>query len=118
MSAREEAQTRIRELALPIEPGQHVSAMIRVAARRAGLGYARAKAFWYGEAQIVTSEEMDALRAAVKTRGAAEDDLFRSLQEARALLDRLEREMARRSAARTGANDRRWGDLAGALVGA
>lgn len=47
----------VRDAARPAEPGESVKAAIGRAARRLGLGYARARQHWYGQARSVPAEE-------------------------------------------------------------
>lgn len=53
----------VREAAEPAAPGESVKAAINRAARRLGLGYARARDHWYGRARSVPADEFRAVEA-------------------------------------------------------
>ena len=54
----------VREAAEPSVLGEHIAAAIDRAARRLGLSYRRAKAYWYQETRLVPAHEADKLRRA------------------------------------------------------
>ena len=57
-----EMQRIVRSAAEPAVPGESVKAALGRAARRLGLGYRRARTFWYGDACSVRAWEADRLR--------------------------------------------------------
>jgi hypothetical protein len=59
-----EMQAITRHAAEPWLPGDSVKAAIGRAARALGIGYRRARSFWYGESVAVRAIEADRLRAA------------------------------------------------------
>lgn len=59
-----EMQTIVRRAAEPWRPGDSVKAAIDRAARRLGIGFRRARTFWYGVPCAVRAAEADLLRAA------------------------------------------------------
>lgn len=59
-----EMQSITRSAAGPWQPGDSVKAAIGRAARTLGIGYRRARSFWYGEAVSVRAFEADRMRAA------------------------------------------------------
>ena len=59
-----EMQAITRHAAEPWLPGESVKAAIGRAARTLGIGYRRARSFWYGEAVAVRAIEADRMRAA------------------------------------------------------
>jgi hypothetical protein len=59
-----EMQTITRRAAEPWLPGDSVKAAIGRASRALGIGYRRARSFWYGEAVAVRAIEADRMRAA------------------------------------------------------
>src|SRR5687767_1354837 len=48
--------------------GEHRKAQIRRAARYLGLDYGRVKRYWYGEVELPLADEVDRIRAVVRTR--------------------------------------------------
>lgn len=76
-----EMQMICREAAEPWFPGDSVKLGINRAARKLGIGYRRARSFWYGDEVAVRADEADKLRA---IRGAM----------AEAKISRLEAELA------------------------
>lgn len=58
-----EMQQIVRHAARPYEPGERIAALINRSARRLGLNYRRARAYWYGEVRMIPSHEADRLRA-------------------------------------------------------
>lgn len=58
-----EMQGIVRAAAQPYEPGEPVKGAIVRAARRLGMNYRRARAYWYGEVRLVPAHEADHLRA-------------------------------------------------------
>lgn len=69
-----EASRGLRELALPIEPGDRIKAQIARAARRAGFTYWRAFDLWYGKARCVQAAEIEAIREARRSRARERSD--------------------------------------------
>ncbi len=59
-----EMQSITRNAAGPWQPGDSVKAAIGRAARTLGIGYRRARSFWYGETVAVRAIEADQMRAA------------------------------------------------------
>jgi hypothetical protein len=59
-----EMQSITRRAAEPWLPGDSVKAAIGRAARTLGIGYRRARSFWYGESVAVRAFEADQMRAA------------------------------------------------------
>lgn len=59
-----EMQAITRHAAEPWQPGDSVKAAIGRAARTLGIGYRRARSFWYGEHVAVRACEADQMRAA------------------------------------------------------
>lgn len=59
-----EMQSITRSAAGPWQPGDSVKAAIGRAARTLGIGYRRARSFWYGEQVSVRAFEADRMRAA------------------------------------------------------
>jgi hypothetical protein len=66
-----EMQSITRRAAEPWMPGDNVKGAIGCAARALGIGYRRARSFWYGESVAVRAAEADQLRAAEKLLLAA-----------------------------------------------
>lgn len=97
MNPTAEAAHLMRCIAKPRPVGDSVKSAIVRAARRAGIGYERAKSFWYGEARRVDASEMDALRAVAAKRQHQAEEIAR--HEYRELLDRIARLEARLLAA-------------------
>lgn len=99
MSASAEASVLICACAEPVRAGESIKALIRKAARRAGIPQGRARSLWYAEARAVRAEEMDCLRKAARG-GGAEDyateraELRTRLAEQAERLDRIERLLA------------------------
>jgi hypothetical protein len=60
----DEMQQIVRAAAQPYEPGEGIKAAINRSARRLGLNFRRARAYWYGEVRLVPADEADRLRAA------------------------------------------------------
>lgn len=94
MSASAEASELIKRLAEPAAAGAHIETLIRGVAPKLGLSFARAKALWYREARIISSDEMDALRAAKAARDEAENAIRRKYREAIERIEQLERRLA------------------------
>lgn len=59
-----EMQGIVRSAAEPGTAGESVKVAINRAARTLGLGYSRARSYWYGEVKAVPAHEADALREA------------------------------------------------------
>jgi hypothetical protein len=59
-----EMQSITRNAAGPWQPGDSVKAAIGRAARTLGIGYRRARSFWYGESVAIRATEADRMRAA------------------------------------------------------
>lgn len=95
MSTSVEASELIKRLVEPAPVGSNIEVLIRVAARKVGLPFGRAKKLWYREIRAVRADEMDALRAAVNaTRTEAEDETRRKYREVVARIERLEHRLA------------------------
>jgi hypothetical protein len=95
-----EMQSITRRAAEPWQPGDSVKAAIGRAARTLGIGYRRARSFWYGESVAVRAIEADQMRAA--------DSL--ALTQRR---QRLEHELAAIKARLKGADEKEAGHAAG-----
>ena len=95
-----EMQSITRRAAEPWQPGDSVKAAIGRAARTLGIGYRRARSFWYGESVAVRAIEADQMRAAEALL------LTRRRQ-------RLEHELAAIKARLNGADEKEAGHAAG-----
>lgn len=85
VSAVAEAAFRLRRIAEPRPVGDRVKAAIDRAAKRVGLPIQRVEHLWYGEARLVKSEEMDAIRRADEARLAKENNAREQAAELGAL---------------------------------
>ena len=95
VSVRAEAADLLRDLVAPSTPGESVKALIGRAARTSGLTFIRAKKIWYGEAQSILAQEMDALRQATRRRCGDKHAAVRSESDALgASIERIEAELA------------------------
>ncbi len=83
-----EMQGITRRAAEPLRPGDNVKATIARAARTLGIGYRRARSFWYGEPVAVRAIEADRMRAAdLRLLAARERRLELEIAAIRARLD-------------------------------
>jgi hypothetical protein len=95
VSVKAEAASLLREMVAPPAPGESVKALIGRAARASGLSFIRAKKLWYGEAQTILAEEMDALRATTRRRCGDKNAVRSESQTLGASIERIEAELAR-----------------------
>jgi hypothetical protein len=90
-----EMQAITRNAAGPWQPGDSVKAAIGRAARTLGIGYRRARSFWYGEQVAVRAFEADRMRAAeTLLLGERQRRLEHELAAIRARLDAADQEEA------------------------
>lgn len=94
MSASAEASDLIKRLAEPAPVGAHIRTLIRNVAPKVGISFERAKAIWYREARIISSDEMDALRAAKAAKDEAENAIRRKYSDAIERIEQLEHRLA------------------------
>lgn len=94
MSASVEASELIKRLAEPAPAGAHIETLIRSVARKLGLSFSRARSIWYREARIISSDEMDALRAAKAAKDEAENAIRRKYSDAIERIEQLEHRLA------------------------
>ena len=87
MNCTAEASHLLRRAAEPRPADDSIKAAIVRAARRAGIGYERAKSIWYGEARRIDAHEMDRLRAVAAERQAKREEAARN--EWNELADRI-----------------------------
>lgn len=83
-----EMQAITRSAAEPWLPGESVKAAILRASRTLGIGYRRARSFWYGEQVSVRAFEADRMRAAeLRLLSQRQRRLMQELAAIRARLD-------------------------------
>lgn len=99
VTALTEAADGLFRLAQPSPKGDKAKAQIARAARAAGLPYGRAWSIWYGKARRIDPHELDAIRAAQRTRQEKQDDLAQIADDFAALADRAAKVLASRDRA-------------------
>lgn len=94
MSAATEMALLVKHASKPSVAGESVKAKIARAARVLGFDRGRVKRLWYGEARVITADEMDHARRTVRARQQDLEGLHNDLATAHDYLSRLEASLA------------------------